>query len=80
MLKSTDLRTFNYWSKEEKRLEKKLYEGKQFVLSKLNATPNENAGSEEDEKRAAIQNYQHNYYINVTKKKRAQKRRLTGKQ
>ena len=79
MLKATSLKTFNYWSKEEKRLEKKLYEGRKLVLSKLSATPNENAGSEEDERRAAIQNYQHNYYVNVTKKKRAQKRKLTGK-
>ena len=75
LLVATDLDTFNYWNKELIRLEKILQGEKKRLYSDLHSVPEENAGTEESKKRAAIQNYQHEYYLKVTKKKRHERRK-----
>lgn len=85
MLTAKDKETFDAWSKEQKRLESILYKEKRKLYIHFRNTSEEFRASRrinKDERRSPaerqirIQQYQHEYYLKVTKPKRAERRKV----
>lgn len=94
MLTAEDKKTFDAWSKEQKRLEKILYQEKRKLYVHFRNTSEEYRASRRvskdkrkspgrprkyanmSEKKLGQQQYQHEYYLRVTKAKRAQKKKM----
>lgn len=91
MLTAKDKETFDAWSEEHKRLENILYQEKRKKYIHFRNTSEEYRASRRRgqgvgpgrpqkyktavEKQIAIQKYQHEYYLRVTKAKRAERRK-----
>lgn len=91
MLAAKDKETFDAWSKEQKRLENILYQEKRKKYLHFRNTSEEYRASRRRvqdgspgrpckyktsaEKQIAIQKYQHEYYLRVTKAKRAERKK-----
>ena len=70
MLVATDRDTYEFWRDEQLRLQKILYDEKKRTLQRLRKSEDKKG-----ENRAKIQQYQHEYYLRVTKQKRAERRK-----
>lgn len=86
MLMARDKETYNFWSEEQLRLQKILYDERKRVLQRLKTgyavEPTVKRGrgrprktKTEAERKLRIQQYQHEYYLKVTKRKRAERRK-----
>lgn len=86
MLTANDKETYNFWSEEQLRLQKILYDERKRTLQRLRANPTGEPRPKrgpgrprktktEAERRSRIQMYQHEYYLKVTKQKRAERRK-----
>ena len=86
MLTANDKGTYNFWSEEQLRLQKILYDERKRTLQRLRANPTGEPGLKrgrgrprktqtESERKLRIQMYQHEYYLRVTKQKRAERRK-----
>lgn len=86
MLMARDKATYNFWSEEQLKLQKILYDERHRVLLRLRSNPDgrpkkkEKRGrpkkyKSEVEKQLQLQRYQHEYYLKVTKIKRAERRK-----
>ena len=91
MLTAKDKETFDAWSKEQKRLDSILYQEKRKLYIHFRNTSEEYRASRRRgqsvgpgrprkyetsvEKQIAVQKYQHEYYLKVTKAKRAERRK-----
>lgn len=94
MLTAKDKETFDAWSEEQKRLENILYQEKRKKYIHFRNTSEEYRASRRCgqsvspgrprkyktsvERQIAIQKYQHEYYLRVTKAKRAERRNNEG--
>lgn len=70
MLTAPDRETYNFWRDEQLRLQKILYDEKKRTMQRLRKSEDKKG-----ENRAKIQQYQHEYYLRVTKQKRAERRK-----
>lgn len=70
MLTAKDKETYNFWSEEQLRLQKMLYDERKRTLQRLWRSEI----NKDSKKRAQLQRYQHEYYLKVTKQKRAERR------
>lgn len=86
MFLATDRKTYEFWRDEQIRLHKILYDERNRTLQRLRtnptgeATPKRGPGrpsktKTEAERKLRSQMYQHEYYIKVTKQKRAERRK-----
>lgn len=86
MLMARDKETYNFWSEEQLRLQKILYDERKRTLQRLRADPTgeprpkrgpgrPRKAKTEAERRLRLQMYQHEYYLKVTKQKRAERRK-----
>lgn len=86
MLTATDRDTYNFWSEEQLRLQKILYDERKRTLQRLRTNPTGEPRPKrgrgrprktktEAERRLRLQMYQHEYYLKVTKQKRAERRK-----
>lgn len=69
MLTATDRDTYEFWRDEQLRLQKILYDEKKRTMQRLRKSEDKKG-----ENRAKIQQYQHEYYLRVTKAKRAERK------
>lgn len=85
MLTAKDKETYNFWSEEQLRLQKILYDERKRTLQRLRTNPTgepkpkrgrgrPKKAKTEAEKKLKLQMYQHEYYLKVTKQKRAERR------
>ena len=80
LLTAKDRETYDFWVEEQLRLHKILYGERNRVLSRLHGKPyKKHAGPGRPSKSLAAkqlrrQKYQHEYYLRVTKQKRAERR------
>ena len=70
MLTATDRDTYEFWRDEQLRLQKILYDEKKRTMQRLRKTEDKSG-----ERRAKAQQYQHEYYLRVTRQKRAERRK-----
>lgn len=70
MLTATDRDTYEFWRDEQLRLQKILYDEKKRTMQRLRKSEDKKG-----ENRAKIQQYQHEYYLRVTRRKRAERRK-----
>lgn len=70
MLTATDRDTYEFWRDEQLRLQKILYDEKKRTMQRLRKSEDKKG-----ENRARIQQYQHEYYLRVTRRKRAERRK-----
>lgn len=70
MLTATDRDTYEFWRDEHLRLQKILYNEKKRVVHNLRRSED----NKDSKKRTRLQRYQHEYYLKVTKQKRAERR------
>lgn len=86
MLTASDKETYNFWSEEQLRLQKILYDERKRTLQRLRTNPTGEPRPKrgrgrprktktEAERKLRIQQYQHEYYLKVTKRKRAERRK-----
>jgi hypothetical protein len=86
MLTARDKETYNFWSEEQLRLQKILYDERKKTLQRLRTNPTGESKlkrgpgrprktNTEAERRLKLQMYQHEYYLRVTKAKRAERRK-----
>ena len=86
MLTAPDRETYNFRSGERLRLQKILYDERKRTLQRLRADPTGEPRPKrepgrlrktktEAERRLRLQMYQHEYYLKVTKQKRAERRK-----
>lgn len=86
MLTASDRGTYEFWSEERLRLQKILYDERKRTLQRLRADPTgepipkrgpgrPRKAKTEAERRLNLQMYQHEYYLKVTKQKRAERRK-----
>lgn len=71
MLAAEDRETYNFWSEERLRLQKVLYEEATKVRGKLYRREK----PKDSERIWAQKKYQHEYYLRVTRRKRAERRK-----
>lgn len=71
MLTATDRGTYEFWRDEHLRLQKILYAEKKRVVHNLRRYED----NKDSKKRTKSQRYQHEYYLRVTKQKRAERRK-----
>lgn len=71
MLTAPDRETYEYWRDEHLRLQKILYNEKKRVVHNLRRGED----NKDSKKRKQSQRYQHEYYLRVTKQKRAERRK-----
>lgn len=85
MFLARDKETYSFWSEEQLRLQKILYDERKRTLQRLRANPTGEPRPKrgpgrprkiktEAERRLRLQMYQHEYYLKVTKQKRAERR------
>lgn len=85
MFLARDKETYNFWSEEQLRLQKILYDERKRTLQRLRANPTGESKPKrgpvrprktkvETERKLRLQMYQHGYYLRVTKQKRAERR------
>lgn len=85
MFLARDKETYIFWSEEQLRLQKILYDERKRTLQRLRTNPTGEPGPKrgpgrpkktktEAERRLRLQMYQHEYYLKVTKQKRAERR------
>ena len=85
MLTARDKETYIFWSEEQLRLQKILYDERKRTLQRLRTNPTgeprpkrgrgrPRKAKTEAEKKLKLQMYQHEYYLKVTKQKRAERR------
>lgn len=83
MLTATDRGTYEFWRDEQLRLQKILYDERKRTLQRLRVNPTGESRPKrgrgrprktEAERRLRLQMYQHEYYLKVTKQKRAERR------
>lgn len=85
MLKAMDKETYNFWSEEQLRLQKILYDERKRTLQRLRTNPTGEKITKrgpgrprktktDAERKLRMQMYQHEYYLKVTKQKRAERR------
>lgn len=71
MLTAPDRETYEFWRDEHLRLQKILYAEKKRVVQNLRRGED----NKDSKKRTQSQRYQHEYYLRVTKQKRAERRK-----
>lgn len=71
MLKAQDRVAYEFWRDEHLRLQKILYDEKKRTVQRLRRGED----GKDSKKRAQLQRYQHEYYLRVTKQKRAERRK-----
>lgn len=71
MLTATDRDTYEFWRDEHLRLQKILYAEKKRIVQLLRR----GEYNKDNKKRTQSQRYQHEYYLRVTKQKRAERRK-----
>ena len=85
MLMARDKETYIFWSEEQLRLQKILYDERKKTLQRLRTNPTGEPRPKrgpgrprktktEAERRLRLQMYQHEYYLKVTKQKRAERK------
>ena len=85
MFLARDRETYEFWRDEQLRLQKILYDERNKTLQRLRANPTGEPRPKrgrgrprktktEAERRLRLQMYQHEYYLKVTKQKRAERR------
>lgn len=86
MLTAPDRETYNFWRDEQLRLQKILYDERRRTLQRLRANPTGEPRPKrghgrprktktDSERKLKLQMYQHEYYLKVTKQKRAERRK-----
>lgn len=70
MLTATDRDTYEFWRDEQLRLQKILYDEKKRTMRRLRKSEDKKG-----ENRAKRQQYQHEYYLRVTRQKRAERKK-----
>lgn len=71
MLAASDRETYEFWREEQLRLQKILNDERKRTLQRLRRGET----NKDSKKRTQSQKYQHEYYLRVTKQKRAERRK-----